>query len=268
MYKALFAALLFSLTAHTQAAVVAIMGTGLSSSAAIEKFLTSNGHTVVYNEAAAPGAASLKGVDAVIALRTDGNDDLKNFVLNGGLLITEWTAALWAVNTAQLIEAHAGDRIEIPNSTVMLTDAGKALGLGARDMPEIYSDLGRSDVIRPFTGLGEGVEVLSALPSGEAAIISGTAGSGYVIASSLDWADYFSSANYATRTWLLNALDVKWNTPANGTIPEPATLLLLSLGCCAFLLSRRYHDKTRHPVSQHIPLHATLLASPFSHHQG
>ena len=266
MYKTLLATLLLSLTTYTQAAVVAIMGTGLASGTAIENFLASHGHTVVYNSASAPSSANLAGVDAVIALRTDGNEDVKNFVLNGGLLITEWTAAVWAVNTAQLLEAHAGNRIEIPNSTVMLTDAGKALGLGARDMPEIYSDPGRSDVIRPFTGLGEGVDVLSALPGGEAAIIGGAAGSGYVIASSLDWADYFGSASYATRTWLLNALDVKWNTPNNSSVPEPATLLLLILGCSTLLLLRRHHT-TRHQYQEkHAPLHATLLSVPLSRH--
>ena len=58
-----------------------------------------------YGRATPAGAASYAGLDAFILLRTTGTTELANFVLGGGLLITEWSASQWALNTVNLLNA-------------------------------------------------------------------------------------------------------------------------------------------------------------------
>ena len=52
-----------------------------------------------------PLAAVLAGFEAALLVRTPGNSDLVNWVSNGGLLISEWDAAGWVLNTANLLDA-------------------------------------------------------------------------------------------------------------------------------------------------------------------
>ena len=226
-----------TLSATSSAAVVAIFG--YNSNAEIASFLQANGHTVVYQDYAAPEASALNGVDAVIALRADGNDAVKSFVLDGGLLITEWTSAEWAINTANLLSGTASnggiidDISYAQNSTITLTDKALRLGLGDNGLGSQYADGER-------TGFAYSIENTTAdilaTSEGKTVMVGGSAGDGYVLANSLDWADIFQG-NTPSGQWLLNALNIQYG--ASSSVPEPALPALLGLGLTAMFFSRR-----------------------------
>ena len=241
MKKLLLTLSLLTLSATSNAAVVALFG--YNSNDEIASFLQSNGHSVVYqNYGAAPDANTLKGVDAVIAMRESGNDAVRDFVLGGGLLITEWQSTQWAIDTAKLLNGKTEDNNYIfDNTTVTHTEKGLALGLGDNGLGTSYADGFRTEFIWKITEVGEGADVLATLPDGTPAIIGGKAGNGYVLANSLDWGDDFIG-NSASGQWLLNALNIQYG---NHAIPEPALPALLGLGMIAMLLNRRRHHQ--HP---------------------
>ena len=233
MQKLLATLALLALSATSNAAVVAIFGS--NSNNAIATFLQNNGHTVVYQSAAAPGADKLAGVDAVIAMREAGNDAVRDFVLGGGLLITEWQAVQWAIDTVKLIDGKTSSNTAIGHgTTITQTDAALALGLGDDGLGSQYADGPRTEFIWQIAEVGAGVDVLATLPNGSPAIIGGAAGDGYVLANSLDWGDSFTG-NSASGQWLLNALNIQYRN----RIPEPALPALLGLGLTAMLISRR-----------------------------
>ena len=245
MKKTLLALTLVTLSATSHAAVVALFGSNSNSS--IAAFLQSNGHSVVYQNSAAPSASALQGVDAVISMRnTDGNDAVKDFVLGGGLLITEWNAAKWAIDTAKLLDGKTNNNKSIgTGTTITQTDAAMVLGLGDNNLGKQYADGPRTEFVWEITEVGAGVDVLGTLPNGSPAIIGGKAGNGYVLANSLDWGDGFIG-NSASGQWLLKALNIQYKH-----VPEPFVPALLGIGLTAFLFKkrRRHSGATHHTVA-------------------
>ena len=254
--KALVAIPLFAFSMGASAAVVALYGKTEYpvDTNNIVQFLEQNGHTVVYSQVAAPDAAALAGVDAVIAIRSKtGNDAVRDFVLNGGLLITEWSSAEWVLDTAQLLDASiVKEENRGFDSVIHLTDEALAIGLGERGLGTQYSDQGRTEFMYDFTNLGSDVEVMGTLTDGSVVTIGGAAGDGYVLVNGMDWSDYFNAGNHASGQWLLNALEIDWSViPAPGPGPspvsEPALPLLLGIGMTALVVAgqRRRREMKR-----------------------
>jgi hypothetical protein len=219
---------------RARADMVAVIGG--NSNATITSFLNANGHTATNFGNAVP--VSLAGFDAVVLLRTPGNATVQNFVLGGGLLITEWDASAWALNTANLINADDGGGAGFIGTGTLVTftaagvNAGLSAGLGAS-----YSDGPRTEFFRNLINIGAGVDILATRPGNNPAIIGGSSGAGATLIIGYDWADSFPAGTSASGTLLLNALN--YNPGGVAVVPEPSTLLLGALGAMGLLGYRR-----------------------------
>jgi len=224
------ASLLVTVTA--QADVIAVYGSNQNNN--VVTFLNNNGHTATNYGSAAPTAGQLAGANAVINLRGTGNTAVQNFVTNGGLLITEWRGAEWALDTANLLNADGGSNLQIGTNTLIThTAAGLALGLG-NGLANPFADGPRTQFQWTLSNIGVGVDILATRPGDIATIIGGISGSGYALINSLDWADGFPSGGSTSGTWLLNALDIEV-----GQVPVVNTVALFGLGLVGLSLVRR-----------------------------
>jgi len=169
--------------------------------------LTNNGYNVVYNSNVLPSTAVLANTDVVFLIRTDGNPDLANWVQAGGLLITEWSSNVWALNTANLLQATDSGGGSIGTDTPITftnTTVGQALG---NNLPNPYSDGGATEYARDFTAIGGSVEIHATRPGNIPVIIGGNAGQGYVLAIAYDYQDKGASLpGSPTEQLLLNTL--------------------------------------------------------------
>lgn len=219
MKKLLLASVALIFAAASPASAATFMIRGSNSNTAISSFLAGQGHTVVAN------SNNFTGVDAVILLRTPGDAFLANYVLGGGLLVTEWTGADWAVSTL-LGGAVSGGSFVGTNTPVTFTSDGLAVGLG-NGVGNSFTAVVASEFFRSFSSTGSG-SVLATRPGNFAAIVGGSAGSGYVVANGIDWADSFGSTGSANGQVLLNSLSIRGNV--TGAVPEPATWAMMLLG--------------------------------------
>ncbi len=221
-----------------QAMSIGIAGT--NGAIAIKTFLEANGHAVTNFVLAPTLDADYAGLDAFILLRTVGAPALENFVLAGGLLITEWNASSWALDTANLLSADDVD-FAAKEDAVTFTAAGMAAGLGD-SLPNPYSDPPRTDYYRTFANIGAGVDILATRFDGGPAILGGAAGAGSVLIIGYDWADSFPTTMSNNGQLLLNALQYRAPAP----VPEPASLFLLATG--AGLVARRIRRRRTMPA--------------------
>ena len=198
------------------ASAATVMIKGSNSNAAITSFLQANGHTVVAD------SANYTGVNTVLLIRTPGDAGLASFVLGGGRLVTEWDGADWAM--ANLLGGSvSGGNFVGTGTTVTFTPAGVAAGLDVGVGPS-YAAGPSSEFFRNFASLGSG-SVLATRPGNFAAIVGGVAGSGYVIANGIDWADSFVGAGQANGQLLLNSI-----SGGVAAVPETATWAMLIAG--------------------------------------
>jgi PEP-CTERM motif len=203
----------------TAASAAQIVLVGNNNNAQITSFLNANGHTVI------PFAAGYAGADVVILLRSVGDVALQNWVLGGGKLLTEWSGADWALNTANLINADvSGGGFIGTNTTITFTSAGSMAGLGD-GVGSSFSAAQASEFARNITNVGAGAEIWATRPGGNAVIVAGQAGSGFVIANGLDWADapFNGSENQQVLLNSLKAFKI-------GAVPEPTTWAMMLLG--------------------------------------
>lgn len=208
---------------------------GNNSNSNITSFLNANGHVATNLGGAAPTAGQLAGVDAVVMMRTTGNASLQNWVLGGGLLITEWSSSVWALNTVGLLAAtDSGGGVVGSNSTSTHTAEGLALGLGT-GLSNPYADFVRTEFARNFSSLGIGTDVLAERSAGQDVIIGGSSGAGYTLVNGWDWGDSFSASNSVSGRWLLNALNV---APNGNSVPEPGSLVLVGAALLALRLKK------------------------------
>jgi hypothetical protein len=179
---------------------------GSNNNANIVTYLTSYGFTVTDFGGTIPSAATLSSYQAAVLLRMDGNSTLASWVSNGGLLITEWSAASWAAGNvlANVSSASAGSI----GSGTAVTFSASTLGVKLRGtLTNPYSDGGATEFFYTFSNIGAGVEILATRPTNIAAIVGGASGSGYAFIIGYDWADGFPSTDSNNGTMLRNALN-------------------------------------------------------------
>lgn len=229
------AASLMVMTVPTAADAANIGIYGSNSNAQIATFLNANGHTVVQNMGSVAGA-NYSGLDAVILLRTPGDAATAAFVTGGGKLITEWNASTWVDSANLLSFDDVGGGFVGTGTTVSFTASGLAAGIGT-GIGTSYSAGAASEFFRNFSNIGAGVQVWGTRPGGNATILAGASGAGFVIVNGADWADDFPSSSSNSQL-LLNFLNVN-ATP--GGVPEPATwaMMLLGFGAMGVALRRR-----------------------------
>lgn len=175
--------------------------------------LTNNGYTVTHNSNTLPSAAILANTDVVFLIRTNGNADLASWVQNGGVLITEWNASAWALNTASLIDATDSGGGGFASTPVTFTNTaiGQTLATG---LPNPYTDGGATEFFRDFTALGATVEIHATRPGNIPAIIGDNAGLGYVLAIGYDYQDIGGALPGSnTEQLMLNILTANYNAP-------------------------------------------------------
>jgi len=200
----------------------------------LKSFVEARGDTFVRNP------TSYAGVDTVINIRQPVGIDLANFVLGGGLMITEYTgiknAGNGTGNAGLLNYTDTGGSLAVTAARpVTFTIAGIALGLNS-GLSNPYVDGVANEFYRNGIVVGAGVSVLATRPLGASttpSIVGATAGNGYVLGIAYDWADAFVTTGSAqpllqTQQLLTNAL----------AIPEPTTLSLLA-GAGMLALRRR-----------------------------
>lgn len=245
----LIAAAAMAFSAH--AGPIAVFGDANGSNA-VAAFLVNHNLDAKIVQTGGPG--SLDGFDVAIALRGTGAPVVKEFVLGGGLLITEFTAAEWALNALQLLNAGAGGNQFLGKGTeVSFTEAGLKLGLGD-DLGKQYSDGDRTNAHVTLRNIGAGVDILATAPepppflkvSASLALldsladdlpvmIGGDSGKGYVLINSFAWSEELPTGDSPTGQWLLNAVNVNQTQP----VPEPGTLALAGLALACLTLARR-----------------------------
>ncbi len=230
----LAAALAFGLSATASlATTVGVAGFDQYSS-----FLNANGET---SSSVSLDAASLAGLDTLILNRVSGNQAVIDFVAGGGLLITEWSASAWALNTANLLDADdTGGGFIGTGTNITFNAAGQATNLD--DLSgTTYNTVGSAtQFFRSFDNIGASVDVLATRPGGEAVILAGTFGLGTVLIMGYDWNDqpYSGTADNGNEQVLLQAIDFAADTPAV-PLPAGAPLLIAGIGAFAFLRRRK-----------------------------
>lgn len=224
MLKVAVAGLVFSISGLANAGLIGVWG----NSTPFASQIGNAGHTFVGVNSSST-LAELDLLDQVWLIRQNGDNDLRDYVLNGGTLVTEWSGASWAINTMSML--NATDQFGYAsNNSVTFTQAGLDLGFGT-SLPTTYSNGGATQYFRSFTNIGTDVDII-ATSNGYNVGITGSYGLGNVVALGWDWQD--TSAN-ATNQLLVNDITGLSFT----AVPEPTTLAIFALGIMG-LASRRF----------------------------
>lgn len=199
---------------------------GFYNSTAIVNTFTNLGYEVVD----APSSATYGTFDAIIMLRTTGSQELIDFVNAGGLLVTEWSASQWVLNTAQLLGTtrDTGGGLVATGTVVTFTTEGTAAGLST-NIGASYAEGSNTEFFRDFSPIdATTTTVYATRPGNIPVIIGGTYGAGAVLVLGYDWADHGYAANGPTANLILNAFNF-----TGSPIPEPGSAALF-LGAGAF----------------------------------
>jgi hypothetical protein len=146
-------------------------------------FSSGNGVRIVSGQSS---LQTLQSFDQIWLIRTNGSQALKDYVWQGGVLVTEWSASTYAASLIDVQEAFGCSGCE---RTVSFTLSGTNIGLGATTGAS-YTNGGANDHVRSFTNLGADVSVIARGDvSGLDIGVAGHYGSGYVVALGWDWRD-------------------------------------------------------------------------------
>jgi len=136
---------------------VAVLG---GNSANMTTYLNANGFTATNFSNTIPSAAVLAGYDAVVLSRINGNSVIENFVRNGGYLITEWSAAGWALNSVHLLDAtETGSNFIATSTPVSFVNSSLGNHL-ANGLGNPYSNSGATEFLRIFNFIGSGITTI------------------------------------------------------------------------------------------------------------
>lgn len=211
-------------TGRTQAALIALSNspTGNPTFAAnFKAFVESEGYDFVRNPTA------YAGVDIVVNVRRPVDAALKEWVLDGGFLITEYSGVREAALAGLIDVTDSAQGINVGTGTqVTFTQAGIDLGLGV-GLPNPYSDGSATEFFRNISAVGPDVSILATRPgpggSTTPAILAARAGKGFVLSYAYDWGDGFIPNTAPTRQLIHNAFTVT-------AVPEPGGRALLAIG--------------------------------------
>lgn len=194
------------------------------------------GHTFVSVNASST-LADLSLLDQVWLIRSNGDADLNNYVLNGGTLVTEWSASAWALNTMSMLNATDNSIGFVgTNTNITFTQSGIDIGLGD-ETGNPYANSGATQYFRSFTNIGSGVDIIAQTTNYNVGI-AGSYGLGNVVALGWDWQD---SANSVITQQLVNDItSISFNSVE---VPEPSTLAIFALGMIG-LASRRFQKQS------------------------
>jgi enediyne biosynthesis protein E4 len=215
----LLTCLLLGLVDHLLAKEVLILG-GPVRQPLLQEFLQDHGHILHKSHTSSNPyfATPDTSIDVAIINRTFGiisDATVKNFVLNGGLLITEAEGAEWALNSANLLEADdVGETFVSGGDSIYFESPGTGIAQGVSspyiDPPPFFREgTGRTERFRNFTNIGDDVKILARRGNGEPAILAGRAGKGTVLIIGYLWGQMWNYANSDTRGLILNAIDYK-----------------------------------------------------------
>ncbi|MEM7059548.1 MAG: VPLPA-CTERM sorting domain-containing protein [Pseudomonadota bacterium] len=235
MRKLLLGLVLGAMSATAASAV----SVGVAGSDRYSSFLNANGHS---SSGVALTAPALANLDVLILNRVNGNQAVVDFVNNGGLLITEWSASDWALDTANLLDARdVGGGFVASGTTITFTAAGQATNLDDRSGPSYNTNGFATEFFRRFDNIGAGVEVLATRPGDEAVILAGSYGLGTVLIMGYDWNDQFygGAIDTGNEQVLLEAVEFSLSPVSPVPLPAGAPLLLGALGIFVMLRRRK-----------------------------
>lgn len=192
-----------------------------------QSFIEGEGHSFSRNP------SSYDGVDIVFDIRLDGNQNLIDFVANGGLLVTEYSGTRWVLNTAQLlVGADTGGGLVGAGTPLAFTTEADDLGL-SNLLSDPFSDGAATEFFRSISNLGPDVDIFATRGAGIPAIFGGAYGSGYILSLAFDWGDGFIPNTAGTQQLIRNVIATR------SEVPEPASALLLFSALSGGALIRR-----------------------------
>ena len=152
--------------------------------------------------------------DVIILNRSNGDAAIQNWVAEGGLVITEWSASDWALDVANMLNADdvGGGFIETAHR-LRFTAEGNASGLNDNFGAIEFSSSGATQYFRDFANIGPDVHILTIREDGSAATLGGSYGDGNVLVRGYDWQDrnyIYSDGVDGFEQILLNTLEYEY----------------------------------------------------------
>lgn len=142
--------------AHSQNIAIS----GYTATGDLAQYLNNLGYNAIDYGGALPTATELLSADMFFLLRMPGNNDVKDYVLNGGCLITEWDSSEWALNTAGLLNATdtGGGYVNSASNIDFVSPDGDPISSG---LAPSYSDNGATEFFRDLVVTGLGVTTMA-----------------------------------------------------------------------------------------------------------
>ena len=232
MKKSFLFAMSLLMASSVNAGVIGVWGGSFNT---WNSYITNTGNTAV----SVNSGSDLSELDQVWLIRQDGSANLIDYVNNGGTLVTEWSGAGWAVDTASLLDATATSLGFVGTGTsITFTSEATDLGLGT-NTGNPYSNGVATQFFWSFTDLGSDVDVIATITGFDVGI-SGSYGNGNVLALGWDWQDT-SVDNAITQSLVDDIVGISYDSVS---VPEPSSIAFLCLGLASLGFSRKTRKDT------------------------